>query len=169
MSIKKGNLIPFIFVAVLGTLLHFTYDWSGQNPIVGIFSAQNESTWEHLKLFFFPMLFLTLIQVFFNNTQEDFIQRRTIGIVSGMLFIIVVFYTTWGIFGKLVDWWNITIYYLSLIFAFWIESKSQEKAKRMAPYTALAILFVITFAFVMFSFNSPDVGIFYDLSLHPKG
>ncbi len=170
MNIKKSSIIRFIFVAILGTLLHFTYDWSGQNPIVGIFSAQNESLWNHLKLLFFPMFLLGLIQLFLNSdASDDFIQRRTLGIVAGLLFIIVVFYTTWGISGKLVAWWNITIYYLAVIFAFWVESKSETTAKKMAPFTAIAILFVITFAFIMFSFNSPETGIFYDLSLHPKG
>lgn len=170
MSIKKSSIIQFLFVSILGTLLHFTYDWSGQNPLVGIFSAQNESLWNHLKLLFFPMILLGIIQLFLNiDTSDNFIQRRTLGIIAGLLFIIVVFYTTWGISGKLIDWWNITIYFLAVFFAFWVESKSETAAKKMAPFTAIAILFVITFAFVMFSFNSPTTGIFYDLSLHPKG
>ena len=62
----KTNLFRFIFISVLGVLLHFTYEWSGNNPIVGLFSATNESTWEHLKLLFFPMLsqqfFITLLK-----------------------------------------------------------------------------------------------------------
>lgn len=44
------------FVLVLGTLSHFFFDWSGENRLVGIFAAVNESTWEHLKLLFFPAL-----------------------------------------------------------------------------------------------------------------
>ena len=46
----KTNLFRFIFISVLGVLLHFTYEWSGDNAVVGLFSAVNESTWEHLKL-----------------------------------------------------------------------------------------------------------------------
>ena len=45
----KTNLFRFIFISVLGVLLHFTYEWSGDNAVVGLFSAVNESTWEHLK------------------------------------------------------------------------------------------------------------------------
>ena len=52
----KTNLFRFIFISVLGVLLHFTYEWSGDNAVVGLFSAVNESTWEHLKLLFFPFL-----------------------------------------------------------------------------------------------------------------
>ena len=56
----KTNLFRFIFISVLGVLLHFTYEWSGDNAVVGLFSAVNESTWEHLKLLFFPFLLLTI-------------------------------------------------------------------------------------------------------------
>ena len=54
----KTNLFRFIFISVLGVLLHFTYEWSGDNAVVGLFSAVNESTWEQLKLLFFPFLLL---------------------------------------------------------------------------------------------------------------
>ena len=45
-----------IFSAVLGTLSHFFYKWSGQNPVIALVSPVNESTWEHMKLVFFPIL-----------------------------------------------------------------------------------------------------------------
>ena len=51
------QLITIIFAIILGTLLHFTYKWSNKNMLVGAFSAVNESTWEHLKLLFFPYFY----------------------------------------------------------------------------------------------------------------
>ena len=51
----------YIAVAILGTLLHFVYEWSGSNMIVGLFSSTNESTWEHMKLAFYPMLIFSII------------------------------------------------------------------------------------------------------------
>ncbi len=170
MKLEKANILKFLFISILGTLLHFTYDWSGGNFVVGLFSAQNESTWEHLKLLFFPMLFLTIIQYFFNlDITEDFIQKRTISIISGLAFIVVVFYTTWGISGKLIDWWNISIYFLAVIFSLWLEGKNLGITKRMTTFTSVAILFVLLYGFVIFSINAPAIGIFYDLALHPKG
>ena len=35
----------FFTAAVLGTLGHFAYDWSGKSLPVGAFCAVNESTW----------------------------------------------------------------------------------------------------------------------------
>ena len=50
-----------LFTAILGTLSHFFYDWTGQGALIGLVSPVNESTWEHMKLVFFPLLFWTLL------------------------------------------------------------------------------------------------------------
>ena len=38
-------LISTMFISLIGTLSHFTYDISNHNKIIGLFSAVNESTW----------------------------------------------------------------------------------------------------------------------------
>ena len=55
------EILSTVFILILGTILHFTFTFSNNNPIVGIFSAVNESTWKHLKLLFFPMLITIII------------------------------------------------------------------------------------------------------------
>ena len=61
MNLKKWQIIVTIICLILGTILHFTYEMSNYNPIVGLFSAVNESVWEHLKLLAFPMMLMALI------------------------------------------------------------------------------------------------------------
>ena len=56
-------LTGFLTAAVLGTLAHFTYRWSGGALLAGVFCAVNESVWEHMKLLFFPALLFTMIQI----------------------------------------------------------------------------------------------------------
>lgn len=46
------KLIGMIFIIFLGSMLHFTFELSGRNPLVSVFSAVNESVWENLKLAF---------------------------------------------------------------------------------------------------------------------
>ena len=58
--IKKYIVSGVVFTSVLGTLSHFFYQWSGKNPLAALISPVNESTWEHMKLIFFPMLFFSL-------------------------------------------------------------------------------------------------------------
>ncbi len=64
-KILKYQIFSAIFAIILGTLFHFTYEWSGNNAFIGAFSSINESTWEHLKLTFFPMLITTIIRIFY--------------------------------------------------------------------------------------------------------
>lgn len=63
-KIRRYQIFSVLFTFVLGTLFHFTYKWSGENQAVALFSSINESTWEHLKLLFFPMLLTTIIGYF---------------------------------------------------------------------------------------------------------
>ena len=58
----KTNAIRFLFISILGVLLHFTYEWSDDNRIVGLFSAVNESTWEHMKLLAVPWVLWTIAE-----------------------------------------------------------------------------------------------------------
>jgi len=64
-KILKFQIFSAIFAIILGTILHFTYEWSGGNAFVGTFSSVNESTWEHLKLAFFPMLLTAIIRILY--------------------------------------------------------------------------------------------------------
>ena len=97
-KIKKIQIFSIIFTFILGTLLHFTYKLSGNNQLVGVFSAVNESTWEHLKLVFFPMLLTIIIGYFYlGKDVKNYVYSKTIGIIVSMSFIIVFFYTYSGI------------------------------------------------------------------------
>ena len=55
-DLSLWQLVGFAFTALGGTLLHFLYDWTNNN-IVAAFTAVNESTWEHMKLLYFPLFF----------------------------------------------------------------------------------------------------------------
>lgn len=168
MKTKISPLLLFIIISVLGVLLHFTFDWSGQTRIVGYFSAVNESTWEHLKLLFFPMLFVTVCQCFFRKDYDFLIRLRAVTIPCGMFFLVAVFYIVWGITGKLIDWVNIGIYFLSVAFTLFLESKLKNSRVINNLYLAIFILAGITLLFFLFTYHAPKLGIFFDLELHPK-
>lgn len=56
------SLVSAIVVIAVGSLLHFAWEWSGRSAVVAVFAATNESTWEHLKLAFWPALALAPLQ-----------------------------------------------------------------------------------------------------------
>ena len=57
------ELAGALFTAALGTLLHFAYAWSGGWSVAAAFAAVNESTWEHMKLLFFPLFLFSVVQL----------------------------------------------------------------------------------------------------------
>lgn len=46
---KSWILLGIAVISIIGSLMHFVYDWSGKAIIVGIIAPTNESIWEHLK------------------------------------------------------------------------------------------------------------------------
>ena len=101
MNPLKSNIIKgILFVSIAGTLAHFVYEWSNNNYILGFFFPVNESTWEHMKLFFFPML---LFSVWMNQKFKEEYPCVTGALLAGTLlgtFLIpVLFYTYSGILG----------------------------------------------------------------------
>ena len=159
----KTFLSRFLFISVLGVLLHFTYEWSGDNPIVALFSAVNESTWEHLKLLFFPMLLLTIIELLFTEKSQlpsNYLFARTIGIISDMAFIVIAFYTLTGVFAKLPDAVNITLYFLGVFLALCIENKINRGNSQNHSAFAAIILLALTIAFFVFTKYPPSIGLF---------
>ena len=87
---NKLNFFRFFFISILGVLLHFTYEWSNDNPAVGLFSAVNESTWEHLKLIFFPMLLLTTMEFLWAHIKDKPLPEHLIDCASALLTLLKV-------------------------------------------------------------------------------
>ncbi|MBE7078171.1 MAG: hypothetical protein E7377_05705 [Clostridiales bacterium] len=148
------QLAGLTFTAVLGTLLHFLYGWT-DNIAFAPFSAVNESTWEHMKILFFPMLFFAWFQgVFLKKEYVGFWCIKLVGIFFGIVLIPILFYTYNGILGQSPAWVNVAIFFLAAIGGYLLETKlflmeMQCKRSRLAVFllVAMAVLFVVfTFA-----------------------
>jgi len=109
-TLKKSEIFGAIFVMVFGTLMHFFYDWSGKNPVVALFAPYNESTWEHLKLLFFPVLIYSVFQYAYIGKQySGYLTGRLAGIVSGALTIVIIFYTYMAVFKHSILWIDLSV------------------------------------------------------------
>ena len=154
----------FALVTFGGTILHFLYDWSGGNVLISPFSGVNESTWEHMKLLFWPLFLFALIQRFFFKDQENFWCVKLAEILLGLLLIPVLFYTYNGVFGKSPDWINITIFYVCALLVFLFE-RWALKSNRLScknPRLAFAAICLIGVLFVAFTFSPPQIPLFQD-------
>ena len=55
-------IFSVIIISIIGTVLHFLYDISNHNKVVGLFSAVNESTWEYIKIALIPTLLVGIFR-----------------------------------------------------------------------------------------------------------
>ncbi len=163
-SIGLWELMGFGVTSLAGTLLHFLYDWLRESAWVAAFSGVNESTWEHMKLLFWPMFIYAVVQSFFFKDIETFWCVKLRGILLGLSLIPVLFYTYNGVIGKSPDWLNITIFFVSAATAYIYETRlfNNPKMRCRSPKAALGALCVIAVLFVIFTFFTPTLAIFRD-------
>ncbi len=158
------QLFGFAATSLGGTVLHFLYEWLGEAAWIAPFSGVNESTWEHMKLLFWPMLAFAVVQSFFFREREDFPCIKLRGILLGIGLIPILFYTYNGAIGKSPDWINIAIFFISAAIAYiyeaWRFSKKPIACKN--PKLAIFLLCFIALLFVIFTFRTPEIGIFRD-------
>ena len=163
MTFKK-NIIAFFVIGVIGTLGHFLYEWTGENTLVGLFFPINESTWEHLKLLFFPTLIYSAIEFFASEEKpENYLPAVAISVICGMLTIVTLFYTISGIIGYNIDIINISIYYVSIIVMLCKKRKIISSGKFISKTSKLffgGVLVLFALLFVIFSLYPPTLGIF---------
>lgn len=163
-SIGLWQLFGFGVVSLGGTILHFLYDWLGGAKWIAPFSGVNESTWEHMKLLFWPMLLYAIAESFFFRDRTDFWCVKLRGILLGLILIPVLFYTYNGVIGRSPDWINIVIFFIAAAVAYLYETRQYQNENTVCknPRLAVTLLCVIALLFVIFTFNTPTLAIFKD-------
>lgn len=163
-SIGLSQFLGFAVTSLGGTLLHFLYHWTGEALWVAPFSGVNESTWEHMKLLFWPMFLYAIVQSFFFKDRAEFWCVKLRGILLGLMLIPVIFYTYNGVIGRSPDWINIAIFFIAAAIAYLYESRRFRNGEASCKYPKLSIvlLCVIAALFAVFTFWTPEIGIFKD-------
>ena len=166
--LKKNHILIFeivitIFIMILGTLLHFTYEWSNNNVLVGTFSAINESTWEHLKLIFFPMLITLVIgYIYIGKNIPNYLCAKVIGIIVAILFTIIFFYTYTGIIGTNFAIIDISSFFIAVALGQYVAYQKMQSKTSCNNLIAIIILFVLYLCFLIFTFSPPHIALFRD-------
>lgn len=95
--------------------------------------------------------------------RQDFWCVKLKSIALGLVLIPVIFYTYNGVIGKSPDWINIAIFFISAAIAYIYEVRQLGKEMPCKhPKLALALLCFIATLFVIFTFATPELGIFKD-------
>ena len=158
------ELFGFAAVSLGGTVLHFLYDWLGNPLWIAAFSGVNESTWEHMKLLFWPMAVYTVIESFFFRNYDSFLCVKLRGTLLGLGLIPLIFYTYNGVIGKSPDWVNIAIFFIAAAVAFVWEALALmgDTVACRSKRVAIATFGFIALLFIVFTFKTPELEIFRD-------
>ncbi|MBE6623286.1 MAG: hypothetical protein E7621_03780 [Ruminococcaceae bacterium] len=163
-NLSLWQFAGFAFTSLFGTILHFLYDWTNKSILIAPFSGVNESTWEHMKLLYFPIFVFALIQSRSFKDCKKFWCVKLSGIITGLSLIPMLFYTYNGAVGRSPDWLNIAIFFISAAIAFYIETRLFKNCSLecYSPRFSLLMLCVIGVLFIVFTFQTPKIPFFQD-------
>ena len=163
-SVWLWELFGFAVTSLFGTLLHFLYDWLGGAFWIAPFSGVNESTWEHMKLLFWPMFIYAIFESFFFRGYKSFWCVKLYSTLIGISSIPLIYYIYNGVIGKSPDFINISIFFISAAIAYIYSARalSGDKSECSSKKGAFALFFFIAALFILFTFKTPTLNIFMD-------
>ena len=164
-SLLRWELIGIIVISVLGSILHFSFDWSGGWKPLGVISAVNESVWEHLKIGFWPALFYGVFEYpFLKKLTDNFTIAKASGIYAIPFVIVVLFYSYTGATGREILIVDILIFVIAIAVGQVVSYKilTMHKLTAWQNRLGLTLLIVLAVAFGVFTFFPPELSIFRD-------
>jgi hypothetical protein len=163
-KVVKIKILGTVLAIIFGSALHFVYEWSGYSRIVGLIAAVNESTWEHLKLGFWPLLFWAVFEYFvFGKKKENFIFGKVATLLVFCFSVPLIFYSYKAVLGRNYLVFDILTFIFSIIMAqgFGYKLIGLEDNLRLKNL-GIVLIIVLLLAFLSFSFLPPKNFLFRD-------
>lgn len=153
-----------IFTVFAGSGLHFLFDASGSWHPVALIAAVNESTWEHLKLAFWPAFFFAILEYYmYGKTVKNFCVAKALLFIIPPIIIVGLFYGYTAIIEDnfILD---ILIFVIAVIFGYIINYKIMISQRDFSSWNRLSyiIIIAILLKFSLFTFFPPHLFLFKD-------
>lgn len=117
-KIYRWELIGFLVISLVGSLLHFVFEWSGYWKPLALIGAVNESVWEHLKIGFWPAFFYAVLEYFaFGKKIKHFWLSKTLGLYIIPIAITLFFYGYTALLGHHTLFLDIAIFFIAILLA----------------------------------------------------
>ena len=107
--------IGIVFICLVGTLLHFTYELSHHNKYIAIFSAVNESTWEHVKICMTPTIIWSIYEIIKYGISTNFLVAKSLSLLVIILLIPILFYSYTIFSKKSILFIDVICFYITVI------------------------------------------------------
>lgn len=151
-SVRNFHIFGAVFSILTGSLLHFLFEWSGGSHAVALVGAVNESSWEHLKIAFWPMFVFAVIEYFmYGRKKDNFLLAKSLGILAVPIIIIILFYGWLTIFPDNVIY-DISIFALAIILGYYKSYKILQIKNLHLEFAGLLILILLLASFSFFTY-----------------
>lgn len=161
----KWELIGIAGISILGAVLHFAFELSGEWPPLGVIAAVNESVFEHLKLTFWPTLIYAAVTYrLLRQDTHNFLTAKTAAVYVMPVTIVVLFYgytTLTGIDSVIVD----ILIFIVAVAVGQLVSYRILVTKQLPPWLkwlSLALMVVLALVYALLTFYPLHVPFFMD-------
>ncbi len=159
---KKIAILGFFFISIVGTISHFIYEWTGNNSIIGAFTAVNESTWEHLKIAIIPAFIWLIITLIIRKEKNNFFTANLLSFLIIMISILVIFYGYITILQKDVLLLDILTFYIAIGLGQYVSYKimNYKELPKIFDNISIILLIIIFISFIVFTYVPPKMELF---------
>ena len=154
--ISLGMIVP---LGILGSLLHFLFDWTKHNRFVAILAAVNESYWEHIKIAVWPVMLLQIALFLAGGNQfASFVPAATISLYSIPITMVGLIFLYKSISKRNILWLDISLFFVVIAVAQSLFVLLLEQLNPTTGTIVLATLFLLGLiaAFLRFTFRPPQ-------------
>ncbi len=154
-----------VFVSVAAVILHFMYEWSGNQFWATLFSSVNESVWEHLKIFSIPYVFWAFVELCCVRIPfKKFVSAKVLSLYFMLISIPLFYYTYTGIYGKNIAFVDILSGFVFTVLTFVLSYRMVVKAPCIEMYYRLSLVLFVIYCLMIsyFTFLPPRLDLFRD-------
>jgi hypothetical protein len=145
-------------LGLLGSALHFLFDWTKHNRLVAVFSAVNESYWEHIKIAIWPVFFLQIILFSLGGYQiPSFVPAATVALYSIPVSMVGLVFLYKSVTKRNILWLDISIFFVCVAISQSVFVLILEQLSPTVGTVVMSGLFLLGLivAFLLFTFRPP--------------
>ena len=163
--ILRWEIIGIIFVFLVGALLHFVFEWSGNSHIVGAIASVNESVWEHFKQGFWPMCLFAVVEYkFIHSLTSNYLAAKGTAVLLIPIITGLLFYAYTAMTGAEILIVDILIFLLAVTIGQLISYKimASPALPKIANYAGIVVIILIGIILILFTYYPPHLPILLD-------
>lgn len=158
-------IIPILFL--VGSSLHFLFELSGDNILVGFFAAVNESVWEHSKMLVLPMILFWSLYYLFKGKKycidkDKWFTSALISLVTALIVMPFLYYFYTEAFGVEILLVDILILLIAITLGQTAALHFYKYSKGLKWEIALTLSLLIMLGFICLTLYPPHIPMFID-------